>query len=30
MNYDLYEVLRILGYTVKAYGHGRAHVVIDT
>jgi hypothetical protein len=28
MNYDLAEVLRILGYTVKTYGSGRAHVVI--
>lgn len=28
MNYDLSEVLRILGYTVSAYGGGRAHVVI--
>ncbi|MEW6471541.1 MAG: hypothetical protein AB1679_04670 [Actinomycetota bacterium] len=28
MNYDLAEVLRLLGYTVKTYGSGRAHVVI--
>ena len=27
MNFDLGEVLRILGYTVKVYGSGRAHVV---
>ena len=27
MNFDLSEVLRILGYTVRAYGTGGAHVV---
>lgn len=27
MNFDLGEALRILGYTVKVYGSGRAHVV---
>ena len=27
MNFDLAEVLRILGYAVKVYGSGAAHVV---
>lgn len=27
MNFDLSEVLRILGYTLKVYGSGGAHVV---
>ena len=27
MNFDLGEALRILGYTVKVYGLGKAHVV---
>lgn len=27
MNFDLSEVLRILGYTVKVYGIGGSHVV---
>ena len=27
MNFDLGEALRILGYTVKVYGSGKAHVV---
>ncbi len=27
MNFDLHEILRILGYPVKSYGGGRSHIV---